>query len=43
VEQGANAQITTKTGLNPLHVAAQRNMLLPLLFFRERIDLNSKD
>lgn len=43
VQQGVNYQLTTKTGLNPLHVAAQRNMVLPLIYFKNMIDLNSKD
>ena len=36
-------QLTTKTGLNPFHLAAQKNMLMPLLYFRERIEINSRD
>lgn len=38
-----NTQLTTNTGLNPLHLAAQKNALLPLLYFREHIDINSTD
>ena len=35
--------LTTNTGLNPLHLAAQKNMVLPLLYFRNKIDINSVD
>ena len=35
--------LTTNTGLNILHCAAQRNMVLPMLYFRGKLDLNSKD
>lgn len=39
----ANYQLTTKSGLNPIHLAAQRNMLLPVVYFRQKIDINSRD
>jgi hypothetical protein len=42
-EHGVNDQLVTKTGLNPLHLAAQKNMVLPFLYFRDRIDLNAGD
>ena len=38
-----NDQLVTKTGLNPLHLAAQKNMTLPMLYFRDRININSSD
>lgn len=42
-EYNVNATLTTNTGLNPLHVAAQRNMVLPLLYFKDLININSVD
>lgn len=35
-----NDMLTTKTGLNPLHLAAQKNMVLPFIYFKSRIDIN---
>ena len=35
-----NEQLTTNTGLNPLHLAAQTNMVLPLVYFKDRIGIN---
>ena len=44
VEQyGVNGALTTKTGLNPLHLAAQKDIVLPIIYFKQHIDLNSKD
>jgi hypothetical protein len=42
-EYHVNTSLTTNTGLNPLHVAAQRNMVLPLLYFKDLININSVD
>lgn len=42
-EYGVNDHLTNSTGLNPLHLAAQKNSVLTLLYFRNRIDLNSVD
>lgn len=38
-----NEQLTTNTGLNPLHLAAQTNMVLPLVYFKDRIGINECD
>lgn len=38
-----NDMLTTKTGLNPLHLAAQKNVVLPFIYFRGRIDINESD
>lgn len=35
-----NERLTTNSGVNPLHLAAQKNVLLPFLYFRSRIDIN---
>ena len=43
LQHQANYQLTTKSGLNPIHLAAQRNMLLPVVYFRQKIDINSRD
>ena len=42
-EWGVNDHITTNTGLNPLHLAAQKNIVLTLLYFKDKIDINSID
>ena len=42
-EWSANDHLTNNTGLNPLHLAAQKNIVLTLLYFKDRIDLNSVD
>jgi len=42
-EYQVNLQLTTNTGLNPLHLAAQKNMVMPFLYFREKINLNQED
>ena len=36
-------KIVTNTGLNPLHLAAQKNMVMPFLYFRGRINLDDVD
>lgn len=38
-----NYQITTNTGLNPLHLAAQKNKILPFIYFKTKIDINDVD
>lgn len=38
-----NEKIVTNTGLNPLHLAAQKNMVMPFLYFRGRINLDDVD
>lgn len=38
-----NEQLTTNTGLNLLHMAAQTNMVLPLVYFKDRIGINECD
>lgn len=42
-DYGVNEKLTTKTGLNPLHLAAQRNMVLPFIYFRNKIEINELD
>jgi ankyrin repeat protein len=42
-EYGVNYELTTNTGLNPLHLAAQKNNILPFLYFKNKIDLNIVD
>ena len=42
-EHRVNQNATTNSGLNALHLAAQRNMLLPFLYFRSSIDVNLAD
>jgi ankyrin repeat protein len=39
-DYAVNDKLTTKTGLNPLHLAAQKNMVLPFIYFINRIDIN---
>lgn len=38
-----NYQLTTNTGLNPLHLAAQKNNILPFIYFKKQIDINEVD
>lgn len=42
-EHQVNEKIVTKSGLNALHLAAQKNVIAPFLYFRERISLEEKD
>ena len=42
-QYAVNQQLTTKTGLNAIHLAAQNNKVFPILFFKDKIDLNSAD
>jgi ankyrin repeat protein len=39
-DYGVNDKLTTKTGLNPLHLAAQKNMVLPFIYFKHKIGIN---
>ena len=41
-EHRVNQNATTNNGLNALHLAAQRNMILPFLYFKD-IDVNLPD
>ena len=43
LEKGADPQLKTNTGLNPLHLAAQKNIIMPFLYFRTVIDLYDLD
>lgn len=42
-EYEVNYQLTTNTGLNPLHLAAQKNNIMPFIYFRKKIDINEVD
>lgn len=42
-DYGVNEKLTTKTGLNPLHLAAQKNMVLPFIYFKYKIRINELD
>ena len=42
-EHQVNEKLVTKSGLNVLHLAAQKNVIAPFLYFRERISLEEKD
>jgi ankyrin repeat protein len=42
-EHQVNEKILTNSGLNVLHLAAQKNVIAPFLYFRERIGLEEKD
>jgi len=35
--------LTTNTGLNPLLLSAQKNIVLTMLYFKDRININSID
>ncbi len=42
-EYEVNVHLTTKSGLNPIHLAAQKNVVLPIIYFRDRIGINDVD
>jgi ankyrin repeat protein len=42
-DYAVNEKLCTKTGLNPLHLAAQKNMVLPFIYFKYRIGVNESD
>lgn len=42
-EHRADFTIRTNTGLNPLHLSAQKNIIMPFLYFRSKIDLYELD
>ena len=43
IEKEADASMKTNTGLNALHLAAQKNIVMPFLFFKNTIDLFELD
>ena len=43
IEKEADASLKTNTGLNALHLAAQKNIVMPFLFFKNTIDLYELD
>lgn len=42
-DYSVNEKLSTKTGLNPLHLAAQKNMVLPFIYFKHKISINQSD
>lgn len=42
-EHHVNERLVTKSGLNVLHLAAQKNMIGPFLYFRGRVSLEEED
>lgn len=42
-ELGANSLFVNNTKLNVLHMAAQNNKVAPLIYFKEKVDVNEGD
>lgn len=42
-EIGANPLLANNTSLNVLHMAAQNNKVAPLIYFKEKLDVNAGD
>ena len=42
-ELGANPLLVNNTQLNALHMAAQNNKVAPIVYFKEKIDINARD
>jgi ankyrin repeat protein len=42
-EHKVNQKLVTNSGLNPLHLAAQKNKVLPFLYFRDYFKIVEED